>query len=140
VNKSFDQKLIIYTDGGSRGNPGPAASGYVVGDKRYGEFLGVQTNNYAEYTAVILALKKAKLLLGSAKAKKTNLEVRMDSQLIVHQMNHKYKVEHPAIQPLFLQVWNAMTDFESVEFVHIPREQNKEADAMVNKVLDEHSD
>ncbi len=129
-------KEIIYADGGSRGNPGPSASGFVVQGKQYGEFLGIKTNNFAEYTAIILALKKLKSVLGVSIAKKTHVEVRADSQLAVRQLNRQYKVEHPDIVPLFVQVLNAMMDFASVTFVHIPREQNTQADAAVNAVLD----
>lgn len=129
-------KEIIYADGGSRGNPGPAASGFVVQGKSYGEFLGTKTNNFAEYTAIILGLKKLKSILGTTRAKQTHVEVRADSQLAVRQLMRQYKVEHPDIVPLFVQVLNAMMDFASVTFTHIPREQNKQADAAVNEVLD----
>ncbi len=132
-----DSRLIVYTDGGSRGNPGHAAIGVVVGDKEYGEYIGVETNNQAEYQALVFALNKAKQLLGKAKAKTTEIEVRMDSELVVKQLQGKYKILEPDLQPLFLLVWNLRLDFKSVEFVHIPREKNKRADAMVNKVLDE---
>lgn len=131
-----DSKLIIYTDGGSRGNPGPAAAGFVVGGKEYGEFLGKQTNNYAEYMAVILALKKAKSLLGKTKAKMEEIEVRTDSELVARQLGGKYKIHEPDLKPLFVDVWNLKMDFKKVEFVHIPREENRHADRMVNQVLD----
>lgn len=130
-------KLIIYTDGGARGNPGPAAAGFVVGEKEYGEYLGIHTNNYAEYMAVILALKKAKALLGKTKAKQAEIEVRMDSELIVRQLARKYKVLEPDLKPLFVDVLNLIMDFKKIEFKHIPREENKRADRMVNKALDE---
>ena len=139
--KLFSQSsdtVIVYTDGGSRGNPGEAAAGFVVGDKEYGEFLGVQTNNYAEYHAVILALKKLKSLVGKEKAKKTDVEVRSDSELLVRQMNRQYKVTDDNIKIYFVDVLNLTLDFKSVAFIHIPREKNKRADAMVNKTLDAH--
>ena len=79
------KKLIIYTDGGARGNPGPAAIGVVVGEKGYGEAIGNTTNNIAEYKAVIFGLKKAKSLLGGKKATEAEIEVRADSELIVSQ-------------------------------------------------------
>lgn len=129
-------KLVIYTDGGSRGNPGPAALGAVVGDKEYGEYLGNMTNNQAEYCALVFALKKAKQLLGKKKAGETEVEVRMDSELIVKQMNAEYKILEEELQLLFMHVWNLRLDFKSVHFVHIPREHNKRADRMVNKTLD----
>ncbi len=129
------QKLVIYTDGGARGNPGPAALGAVVGDKEYGEYLGEMTNNQAEYRALIFALKKAKQLLGKKKAKETGLEVRMDSELIVRQMNGEYKILESELQPLFVEIWNLRLDFKGVKFVHVPRAQNKRADRMVNSAL-----
>jgi len=129
-------KLIIYTDGGARGNPGPAAIGVVVGDKHYSEAIGNTTNNVAEYKAVIFGLKKAKSLLGGKKAEETEVEVRSDSELIVSQMNGKYKIKEEGLKPLFIDVWNLKQDFKSVIFKHIPREENKKADALVNRALD----
>lgn len=137
-----DQKIIVYTDGGSRGNPGPAALGVAFVDeqgrvfKEYGEALGVRTNNEAEYEAIIFALKKAKQLFGKEKVKHMKLEVRMDSQLACRQLSHIYKIENEKIIPLFLQAWNLMVDFGEVSFVHVPREKNKDADRMVNQTLD----
>lgn len=129
-------KLVIYTDGGSRGNPGPAALGAVVGDREYGEYLGEMTNNQAEYRAVIFALKKAKQLMGSKKAEDAEVEVRMDSELIVKQLNGEYKIKEPELQPLFVEVWNLRLDFKKVDFRHVRREQNKAADSLVNQALD----
>ncbi len=126
-------KVIIYTDGGARGNPGPAAIGVVINGKEYGEYVGEQTNNQAEYAAVIFALKKAKALFGK---KSAELEVRMDSELVVRQLNGAYKIEEPSLKSLFVDVWNLKMDFKKVAFIHVPREQNKIADKMVNKVLD----
>lgn len=130
-------KLIINTDGGARGNPGPAAIGIVIGTKKYGEFIGEATNNIAEYKAVVFALQKAKALLGKAKAKETDLEIRIDSELIVRQLTGKYKIKEESLKPLFLEVWNLKQDFKNVQFVYVPREKNKEADRLVNKVLDD---
>lgn len=136
-------KYILYTDGGSRGNPGPAGIGIVIcgakGEilKRYGETIGETTNNEAEYQALIFGLKKLKQVFGKEAMKKAELEVRMDSELIVKQLSHKYKIEEPNLQQLFLLVWNLMLDFGQMKFVAIPREQNKEADALVNQALDE---
>lgn len=131
-----ESKIVVYTDGGARGNPGPAAIGVVVSSKEYGEYLGEKTNNQAEYEAVIFALKKVKQLIGKAKAKKSEIEVRADSELIVKQLNGEYKIEEPDLQPLFLKVWNLRLDFGKIDFIHIPREQNRKADAIVNRVLD----
>lgn len=136
ANLFADQKLIIYTDGGARGNPGPAAIGIVIGSKHYGEYIGESTNNVAEYKAVIFALKKAKQLIGKAKAKETKVEVRMDSELVTHQLNGRYKILDKDLQPLFMEIWNLKLDFKKVDFVYIPREQNKIADKIVNEALD----
>lgn len=130
------QKIIIYTDGGSRGNPGPAAIGVIINNKGYSKFLGEKTNNEAEYEAVIFALKKAKQLFGKKNLKEAEIIVNMDSELIVNQLNHQYKIEGEKIAPLFLKVWNLLLDFGHVKFQHIPREQNKEADRLVNAALD----
>ena len=136
------QKLIIYTDGGSRGNPGPAALGVVIQDtsgkliKEYGEALGVRTNNEAEYEAVIFALKKVKALFGKDKTKTMTLEVRMDSELVMKQLTGKYKIEEEKLFPLFIKIWNLKIDFGAITFTHIPREKNRDADRMVNIALD----
>lgn len=130
------KKLIIHTDGGSRGNPGPAAIGVVIDDKSYSEAIGNTTNNVAEYKAVVFALKKAKALLGGDKAKKTELEVRSDSELLVSQIKGRYKIKDEELKPLFIEVWNKMQNFKKVTFKLIPREENKEADSSVNRALD----
>ena len=134
-------KDILYTDGGSRGNPGEAAIGVVICNnngealKKYGEPIGQATNNEAEYQALIFALKKMKQVFGKAKMAEAQIEVRMDSELIVKQLSHQYKIEEPNLQQLFLQVWNLMLDFGPIKFVAVPRERNKEADRLVNQAL-----
>ncbi|MEX2054334.1 MAG: ribonuclease HI family protein [Candidatus Colwellbacteria bacterium] len=129
-------KLIIYTDGGSRGNPGPAAIGTVVGDKEYCESIGHATNNVAEYSAVIFALKKAKQLLGGVRADQTEVEVITDSQLLVNQLNGEFKIKDVNLQPLFIEIWNLKQDFKDIEFTHVTRDKNRRADKLVNKALD----
>lgn len=131
-------KIIVYTDGGSRGNPGPAGLGVYIEtlDKGYGEFIGEKTNNEAEYEAIVFALKKLRVLLGKAQAKQTLVECRMDSELACKQLNHIYKIENERLQPLFLTIWNTMLDFKSVTFVHVRREYNIEADALANQAMD----
>ncbi len=134
-------KLIVYTDGGSRGNPGPAAIGVVIclaggAAKEYSECIGEATNNEAEYRAVIFAMKKTKQLLGGKKAKESEIEFKMDSELVAKQLNGEYKIEEPNLQPLFLKVWNLKLDFKNIKFKHIPREENKIADKLVNEALD----
>jgi len=137
-----NQKIIIYTDGGSRGNPGEAAIGFVIADgkgnviKKHGERLGIQTNNEAEYAAVIFALKKTKALFGKEKTRKMEVEMRMDSELVASQLNGEYKIEEERMFPLFISVWNLKMDFAKVTFSHVRREQNKEADRLVNMALD----
>ena len=131
----------IYTDGGSRGNPGSAASGAVIKELKSGKegaviataskFLGNDTNNQAEYTAIIIGLEKAHKL--GAK----RVEMYMDSQLAERQLNGKYKVKDARIAKRFLEVKNLLHHFDRVTFTHIRREKNKEADAIVNNILDE---
>lgn len=129
----------MYSDGGSRGNPGPAALGVYIEtfEKGFGEFLGVKTNNEAEYAAIVAGLKKIRATLGKEKAKKAHVECRMDSELACKQLNHVYKIENERLQPLFFQVWNLMLDFAGVEFVHVRREYNTKADAEANRAMDE---
>ena len=134
-------KIIIHTDGGSRGNPGPAAVGVVIEGgsiekKEYGEYIGETTNNEAEYRAVIFALKKAKQLVGSDKCKESLVEFLLDSELVVKQLNKEYKLKDKNIQNFFIEIWNLTFDFSGVFFRHVPREENKEADRIVNQVLD----
>lgn len=136
------KKIIIYTDGGSRGNPGPSAIGAVFcnekGDiiKKYSESLGKKTNNEAEYEGVIFALKKFKALFGKKLAESSEIEIRADSELLIRQLNGQYKILEPKIQSLFLTVWNLKLDFKKVKFKLIPRDQNKTADSLVNEALD----
>jgi len=137
------KKIIIYTDGGSRGNPGPAAIGVVFCNeksqpiKKYSEYLGERfTNNEAEYKAVIFAFKKFKALFGKKLAKNSEIQIRSDSELLVKQLNSQYKVLDSKIQSLFLEVWNLRFDFQRVKFKLISRDKNKEADRLVNEALD----
>ena len=136
------EKIIIYTDGGSRGNPGPAGMGVVIADgkgkmmKEYSGFLGVKTNNEAEYEAVIFGLKKIKALLGKEKIKNIEIEFRLDSQLIARQLNGEYKIEEERLFPLFIKIWNLKMNCGPIKFSEIPREQNKEADRLANEAMD----
>ncbi len=130
------KKFIIYTDGGSRGNPGPSGIGVVIDDREYSEFIGQATNNEAEYKAAIFALKKVKALFGKKAIKNSEIEVRSDSELLVRQLNGEYKILDSKIQPLFLRVWNLKIDFKRVKFNLVPREKNKTADRLVNEALD----
>jgi len=135
------KKIIIYTDGGSRGNPGPAAIGVIFCNekgeafKKYSEYLGDTTNNEAEYQAVIFALRKFKALFGKKLAKNSEIELRSDSELLIKQLNGEYKILDSKIGNLFLKAWNLRLDFKKVKFKLISREKNKEADKLVNETL-----
>jgi len=137
--------LVCYVDGGARGNPGPAAIGVVVYDDcrrnqgggpdpepllAWGARIGRATNNVAEYQAVLAALEKA-LQLGA-----TDLTVRSDSELLVRQMNGQYRVKQPHLQVLHLRASRLTARFHSVKFEHVGRENNREADRLVNEALD----
>ncbi len=130
------KKTLIYTDGGSRGNPGPAASGFTIDGKPHGVYLGKTTNNVAEYTAIKLALEAAKKQAGEH-AWETVVEMRMDSQLAQRQLIGRYKMKNAGLRPIFEAVQLLAKHFKEVKYVHVPREENTAADAAVNKVLDE---
>lgn len=127
---------IIYTDGGARGNPGPAGAGAVLYDDAGKElavvskYLGSTTNNVAEYTAVILALEAAQ------KAGCRLVDMRLDSELVVRQMNGMYKVRQPHLQVLFNRIQMLRGAFDQVRFTHVRREQNKRADELANQAMD----
>lgn len=132
-------KLKIYIDGGARGNPGPAAIGVMIGNKKYNEMIGETTNNVAEYKALVFALKKAKHLLGKKQGRETELEINTDSELVFKQITGRYKILEPDLQNLFIEIWNLQQDFKKVEFKKIPRAQNKLADQLVNQALNKNS-
>ena len=135
----MENKIIMYTDGGSRNNPGPAAVGVYIETlhKQFGHYIGEKTNNEAEYEAVLFGLNKIKQLLGKDQVDKIEIECYLDSELVKKQLNHEYKIKEKNIQELFLKVWNLMLDFKEIKFFHIPREENKIADKLVNEALDE---
>ncbi|MDD3614491.1 MAG: ribonuclease HI family protein [Candidatus Pacebacteria bacterium] len=142
MRKNINKKIIAYTDGGSRGNPGPAAIGVVIEGignepKQYNEFIGEATNNEAEYQAVIFALKKIRQLAGREILKQIQVEIRLDSELVAKQLNGEYKIEEEKLQPLFMTVWNLKFDFGNLSFKHVPREKNRLADRLVNMCLDQ---
>lgn len=126
----------LFSDGGSRGNPGMSGAGFVIYDAAKKEvfsgkkFLGRQTNNYAEYQGVILGLQLA------IEQGFSDLEVRLDSKLIVEQMSGNWKVKNANIKPLFEQAKAREEKFRSVNFKHIPREKNKRADELANQAMD----
>lgn len=135
-------KIIIYTDGGSRNNPGDAGIGVFITNekkeelKKVKKFLGTQTNNWAEYEGLIVGLKTARQMFGD-KTEKMEFEIRMDSQLIVRQLNGEYRVKEPALYEQFIKVNNLKVDFPNIKFVHIPRAENKVADKLANEAMDE---
>lgn len=132
------KRFVIFTDGGARGNPGPAGIGIVIKSlsheviESYGRYIGETTNNQAEYKALISALEKA------VELRAEEAECFLDSELLVKQLNHEYKVRDKDLAPLFLRVWNLLNKFKKVTFKHIPRERNKEADKLVNEAIDRH--
>jgi ribonuclease HI len=127
----------LFTDGGSRGNPGKAACGYFIYDKDNnlidfgGDYIGIETNNTAEYTALIQGLKLC------AKQGITELNCYLDSELVVKQLNKEYKVSNESIRILFNKVIENSKFFKIVKFNHIPRAENKHADKLVNIILDQ---
>jgi ribonuclease HI len=139
--------VIVYTDGGARGNPGPAGAGVVIIDgdpstnsghgKTLAEvkaYLGdKQTNNWAEYEAVVIALGK----LLEMNLRDTDIEFRLDSLLVVEQLMGNWKIKEPELKKQVTKVRSLLKDFGKVTFTHIPREENSEADRLVNEALDE---
>ncbi len=132
------RRLIVEGDGGSRGNPGPAAYGALVRDAATGEVLnsegltlGVTTNNVAEYSALVAGLEMARAIDPDAA-----VDVRLDSRLVIEQMAGHWKVKHPAMKPLFAKARQLAP--AAVTWTWVPREQNKAADALVNAALDGH--
>jgi ribonuclease HI len=132
-------QVTIHTDGGALGNPGPSAIGVVIETpetkKTYAEDIGEGTNNEAEYKALIFALRKAKSLIGGEKAKKSQITCFADSELMVKQLNHQYQIKNERIAKLFIEIWNLMLEYDKVEFIHVLREKNQEADALVKSIF-----
>ena len=140
---SMGNKYILYTDGGARGNPGPAAAGAVIYDAEnnkigeFSSFLGVATNNQAEYQAVILGLGQIqKIINDSSLISASRVNAFLDSELIVKQLSGEYRVKNKALQPLVAKLRKMIDEFAEVNFKHVPRENNKEADKLVNQELD----
>ena len=131
--------LVLHTDGASRGNPGHAAAGIVLADGqgtvlvRDAAYLGVLTNNQAEYRALILGLHAA------ARYNPASVRVYMDSELVVRQMRGEYRVKHELLLPLYEQACAAARALPHVTFANVPRSENAEADALANAALDEHA-
>ncbi len=130
-------RLRVYSDGAARGNPGPSGAGAVLVEPsgqvvdRLGKFLGVQTNNYAEYMGLLLGLKRAREL--GVK----EVEVFADSELMIRQLGGRYQVKSPSLRPLYEEALRLLNDFSRVKLVHVPREMNTAADEMSNRAIDE---
>ena len=133
---------FIHADGGARGNPGPAGAGAIIRDElgntvgSVSSYLGRQTNNYAEYEAVILAFETLANLVPPKERGATAVVVKLDSELIVKQMNGQYKVKHPVLKQQYARLAAAMNIFGHVSFAHVPRAQNSDADALANAAMD----
>jgi len=133
---NYMSKIIIHSDGGARGNPGPAGIGAILNAEdgivlaEISKYIGETTNNQAEYKALIAGLEKAKEL------KAEEVDCYLDSELVVKQLNHEYKVKNAELAPLFLKVYNLSLSFKKVIFIHVRREYNKEADNLANQAMD----
>ncbi|MHC4551719.1 MAG: phosphoribosylglycinamide formyltransferase [Planctomycetota bacterium] len=136
----MSKEIIIHTDGGSRGNPGPAAAGFTLDDPAgnqllgKGVWLGKMTNNAAEYTAIKLALQAASELGGEA------IKLFSDSELLVRQLNGQYKVKSPNLKPFYNDCMDLLMSFQSWQVTHVYREQNKDADRLANEAMDAKGD
>lgn len=135
--KDMSMTATLHTDGGARGNPGPAGIGFVLRIKNkeaifHGEYIGETTNNQAEYQALIAGLKRAKQEGVSAVA------CFLDSELVVKQLQGVYRIKHPDLKPVVAQAQVLIHSFDSITFTAVPRERNKEADLLVNQTLDAH--
>ncbi|HRZ29395.1 MAG TPA: ribonuclease HI family protein [Candidatus Paceibacterota bacterium] len=132
------EKIIrVFTDGGSRNNPGQAAVGVVINEHKFKKTIGIRTNNEAEYEAVILALEKIKELFLLNEDDEAKIDFYLDSELVCKQINREYKIKDEKLAKLFLKAYNLMQKLPKIKFHHILRDKNKEADLLVNEALDE---
>ena len=136
-------EFTLYADGGARGNPGPAGAGAVVFDSsgkrvvEVADYLGVATNNIAEYEAVLRGLKALAEAYPPDYFRQASVMVKMDSKLVIEQMKGAYRVKHPNLVPRHFEIKNLIArNFGKVEFVHVPRAQNADADLLANKAMD----
>lgn len=134
---------IVYTDGGARGNPGPAGIGASIQDGTgneigtVSEYIGETTNNAAEYAGALAGLKKLKSLIGKNKTKEVSVELRMDSELVVKQLNGEYQLKEESLHAPFIALHNIrVADFPNVTVTHVRREENKRADQLANDAMD----
>lgn len=131
------KRAILFSDGGARGNPGPAGIGFILKISKskpieFGEYVGKATNNQAEYLAIKGGLERA------LKEKVSELACFLDSELVVKQLNGEYRVKNHGLRPIFEEVKELAGKFDEVTFSHVRREKNKEADRMVNEAIDKH--
>lgn len=132
----------LFTDGGARGNPGPAGAGAILYDAKnqviaeVSEYLGVRTNNWAEYEAVILGIQKLHELISTEDLATTEVVVKLDSELVQRQMNREYKVKEPSLKEQFAKLNELIAPIQNISFVHVRREANKEADRLANDAMD----
>lgn len=136
------EKVIAYTDGGARGNPGPSGIGVqIVGAdgavlREVKEAIGNATNNFAEYYAVMTGLRTLVSMYGK-KTKEMHVEIRLDSELVKKQLNREYQIKEPSLVPMFVEIHNIrVASFPHLTLTHIPREKNKEADRLANEAMD----
>lgn len=136
-------KYFINTDGGARGNPGPAGIGVVIRDgdnklvKEFSKFIGKATNNFAEYSALAHAFDELKKIISKEKRARSEFEFRLDSELVVKQLNSQYQISEETLFPFFIKVHNyRIKEFPNVKFVHVPRAENARADRLVNEAID----
>lgn len=133
------RKLVIHCDGASRGNPGPAGAGAIVKDEQGAtirqvyKFLGHATNNQAEYAALILGIEEAQKLAAR------DVEFRLDSELVVLQLNGQYKVKNAGLRPFFQRAMELLNGFERYSIKHVPRSMNRDADELANRAIDGHA-
>lgn len=134
--------FTIHGDGGSRGNPGPAGAGAMIRDTfgssvgSVSKFLGIRTNNFAEYEAVILACEELLKIVPKGEWSKTEVTIKMDSELVVKQMSGIYKIKHPTMKEQYARLTHIAAAFKKVSFVHVPRAENSDADALANEAMD----
>ena len=138
------ETYTVFTDGGARGNPGPAGAGAIIFNengetlKEVSSFLGERTNNWAEYEAVIIGLEALKKIVGKEKRKNISVEVKLDSELIARQLSGIYQIKEESLFPQYIKVHNMrVKEFPNITFTHIPREKNKEADRLANVAMDD---
>lgn len=139
----MSKKIILNTDGGARGNPGIAGAGAVAYDdfgetiKESSKYLGERTNNFAEYSAVILGLEMLLKHFGKTKCKDLSVTVRMDSELVCKQLNNEYQIKEETLFPLYIKIHNLqVASFGDIKFEHVPRKENKRADELANEAMD----